>query len=251
MKTPALIALLCLFFSCSKKEEKLPNPVLDCIGTVSTSIFQSNCEDFGPVTELCKIEQVGNFSIEDSSKVYMPQFCKEKGDLVVFQNGAGDKITMELTGKLYDSQVITYYSNIMCQTDSTKTIGICIENENLSIRMKAIDADLDLIIEISTIPDFEKSSIGQVSDILRILRVESANSYIIDFRAVLDQRTSSHANTFNQQFFEDITLLGKNYKDVISNDKTHFDNPYTYFYNKQAGLIAFSDPSGTMWRIID
>ncbi len=251
----SIILFLCilLHFSCSKEEEPIKE-TLACIGSVQTNniLPRPGCEDFTfSDSIICDVINVGTFTLEASSKMFMPQYCQNIGDQITFINESGGEINFEIKSKSYNRTAATYSTSFGCEDDSIGigSIGLCVDSESISIQLDAIEKNLDFTISISTIPDITVPEVGKVGDQLLISRSDESG-FTFDFRAIINQRTLAYDRTSNQEFDQTLEVNGQTFSDVISKDISSFITPtFKYFYNAEIGLLGFVDKEGVSWRI--
>lgn len=251
MKNTIILLITIIFFQCSKDNDTLLQPI-NCISTADLPLGGLPiCDNAGTMMYLCEVYSVGNYTLDPSSKKYMPLFCKEIGSNFIYQNNIGEEIIFTLKHKENKKYAITYNTFQKCQLDSMKTIGYCIISDQVSYNLKAESIGLELMINLKTVPDINLTKIGYVGDILEILRKKEPSSYFVDFSSVVTQRSLSFTNKFNQEFYANIEILGTNYNNVVSNDVSQYSTPiYKYYYNNEIGLLAFRDTSGITWKLI-
>lgn len=237
-----------LFFSCKKKDD--PEPGNPCAGFVETPVFMTSCDNFPDTKYFCSIEFVGNFQLEESSKAYQPQYCEPVGKSIRYRNEKGEAIELKIDDKAYQKSNVVYSTVSTCPGDSTKTVGYCIDFEQLQVGLREPTDKLDLTISILTKPDLRNPGPGNAGDFLVITRQKN-NNLFSEASFVLNKRTLSYEEDFNQAHLDQIELLGKTYTDVLTNDITLFANPkpYKYYFNKETGLIGFVNSDGVLWVI--
>lgn len=246
------IFICCLFatvvFSCKKKDE--PEPGNPCVGGVETPVFITSCDNFPDTKYFCSIEFVGKFQLEESSKAYQPQYCEPIGKSIRYRNEKGETIELKIDDKTYQKSNAIYSAAFPCPGDSTKTVGYCIDFERLQVGLREQTDKLDLTISVETKPDMRNPGPGRAGDFLVITRTKN-NILYSDANFVLNKRTLSYEEDFNQVHLNQVELLGKTYTDVLTNDITFFANPkpYKYYFNKGTGLIGFVDSDGVLWVI--
>lgn len=167
-----------------------------------------------------------------------------------YKNEKGETIDLKVDDKTYLKSNAVYSSAVSCPGDSTKTTGYCIEFEQLVIGLREQTGKLDLSISILTKPDMRNPGAGRAGDFLNITR-KKGNNLFSELSFVLNQRTLTYEEEFNQAHLDQIELLGKTFSDVITNDITLFVNPkpYKYYFNQEVGLIGFVDSDGVLWVI--
>ena len=250
MKNTIILLITIIFFQCSKDNDTLLQPI-NCISTADLPLGGLPiCDNSGSMMYLCEVYSVGNYTLDPSSKKYMPLFCKDIGSNFIYQNNIGEEIIFTLKQKQNKKYATTYNTFQPCQLDSMKSIGYCIISDEVSYNLKAESNSLELMINLKTVPDINLTKTGYVGDILEILRKREPSGYYVDFSSVVTQRSLSYTNKFNQEFYTSIDILGTKYYNVISNDVSHYSTPiYKYYYNNEIGLVAFRDTSGITWKL--
>lgn len=199
-----IFLLTIVFFSCEKEKIVTSESILNCIG--DNPVELRSCEDNEENEYFCEVEFVGEFDLEDSSKAYMVHYCKEIDEAIIYENDEGETKRLVIKEKNYLKANGTFNTLQPCENDSSKWIGYCINNERVSISLESLDSELDLIIEISTIPDVVDPVIGQIGDILEISRKKDSNSRTIEFGVIINQRTLSYDKRYDQEYFESIEI---------------------------------------------
>ena len=254
MKQFSLLALLItVFFSCKDEEVQIQS-VSSCIGDPEPNDWTGTCADFSYDTaKVCSCADMGSFKLEESSLEYLPLYCKEIGEVISFENDKGEMLHLEVSVKAYKRYSSLHYSYKPCADNSTKVNTYLLEFEQLSIWLKSETNGLQLLLSLKTKPDLAQHGEGRVGDFLEITRRKNSNYWTIDLTAVVNQRNLSYHETFSQEYYEQIELLGKTFRRVISTDISyHVDpKPYKYYYTAEQGLVGFIDQSGVLWRIVD
>lgn len=249
MKKITFLLLLVFASSCKKEDENPINAALECLGSAEIPFALSTCEDVLTNEFFCDITALGEFVLDDISKEYMTYACDDIGDKITYVNEDGDELDLEIIDQRYQETTATYNSGNVCQSDSSLYDGICLGSEVIRLILQSATLELELMVEIKTIPETFSVISGGVGDILQISRKTGVNLLTIDFKAVLSQRTLSYDKTFSQEVFESIDILGEEFRDVISNDVSMILSPtYKYYYSKTEGLIAFQDDAGMLWK---
>ncbi|MBK8966001.1 MAG: hypothetical protein IPM36_04855 [Lewinellaceae bacterium] len=223
------------FFDCTGKSDP-PAVILDCSGFINGSLL------------FCKTTHVGDFELDEQSKRFMPQYCKQLNDVLEFQHANGESFVFKVLEKTYRQQHLIYNTGETCPDDTSNYSGVCIGSEVLRLTMRSDTPALTLTIELATKPDVLDKTNGKVGDYLSVFRWTSATSYYVDFEAVASQRTLPYATLPLHEFYPELTLLGKTYKNVISRDISLFSNkPYKIYVNQEVGLIGFENKPGNLW----
>ena len=250
MRAFVLAAILISILACKDDEPIIP--VTDCIGEVETSFGVIPCGENSGASDdyLCEIISFGTFALTEESKAYMPQYCIDAGGQISFENVSGQQIIFDVIRKRYHTSNSTHNTFRPCESDSTKHIGYCVDNERLAITLESTDPPLELTISMRTIPDINTTEIGNIGDMLEISRRTGDNSFVLEFSAVVSQRTLSYAAAYNQEFLDVVEIVGQSFQDVFRNDITnHVGDPFQYYYNEEYGLLAFTDSEGVTWRL--
>jgi hypothetical protein len=240
-----------LMISCSKDMVKVNLPIT-CIGTARPYNGNSPCDYRFDTMYICQTENIGNFQLDDSSKEYMPLFCQNTGNSVLYENKLGEIIQLKIEAKTFYKSSSLYNTFTPCKNDSMRSLGYCFENERITVALKSINSDLNITFDIYTAPEIRVPFTGQIGDFLEINRKLDSTRYSVDFIAVVKQRSLSYDKVSLQEFYSSIDILGNNFKNVISNDITKYQVPlYKYYWNKEVGLVAFADTTGTIWKIVN
>lgn len=255
MKFKIILVLLggLVIFSCQKDIEETKNPILECIGEATVPNGGNTCADpKGFDNFFCDRIYFGAFELEESSKLFMPQYCLNEGDSIVFESSDGKFLNLLIENKRFYKSNILYNSFLHCKDDSVKYMSLCIYNENLAIKLKSTVNDLTLDIMITTEPDIYDSNLESVGDVLQIARQLTITKAVRELSAIINSRTLNHSVKNDQEFYEKIILKNKTYNNVISNDRSHLSNPgYKYYYNTDYGLIGFVDESNKLWTLVE
>jgi len=249
MKKIILLAMMAFILSCSKDDDMQISSTLECLGNAEEPFGLSNCDNFPANDFLCDNISIGEFELEDVSKEYMVYACNSIGDQFKFENETGVELEFNLIERRYQKTTGVYNSGDVCQSDSSKTMGICLTSELIRLVLRSENPELEFRIEIKTLPDTDDEEIGGAGDLLQISRVTGLNSFVTEFNAVLSQRTLSYERTFSQEVIESVNILDEEFNAVITNDINNFiEIPFKFYYNKSEGLIAFQDKEGVMWK---
>ncbi len=245
--------LLCLltFISCTK-ENIQSGPETNCVGDINWNYTILVCSDdpTPPGNWLCRIDSFGNYTILDSSKLFIPQYCQDSGTIINYINGQGEIHSYFISEKSYLKRTAVFNTFTKCQMNDNKDIGYCINTEEITLSMELMDSNHKIVIQIMTKPDVINPKIGRAGDFLTIYTFQTKNGASIDFNSVINKRTLSYEFEYNQEFYPTVELLNIKFNDVISNDVTTIGQPtYKYYYNIHKGLVAFVDTNGVLWRI--
>ncbi len=244
-----LLILSC--WSCKDDEPVVPVMTINCIEEVEVRPWFQNC-DTNPSDFFCEKIFVGEFSLNDEGKFYMPQFCSNSGDSIAFTNESGDIIHFFIANKGFQKVTSTTNTFMDCPSDPDKTVGHCLESEMVFLEMDAPELELELTIRVETKIDTRTVVIGNVGDFISFWRSTGDNSFVGELSLVVDRRTLSYDKTNGHENYDMIELAGRTFTDVISQDITTFVNPVNkYYINKEQGLIGLQDTTGTVWRILN
>lgn len=252
MKNHFLLAiglLFALLFSCKKTERASEPAFADCTGKSDPPAGILDCSDFIYGSLLfCETTHVGDFELDQQSKRYMPQYCKQLNSVLEFENANGESFLFKVFEKTFQQQHIIYNTGETCPDDTSKYSGVCIGSEVLRLTLRSDTPALTLTIQLTTEPDVLDLTNGKVGDYLSIFRWTSANSYYIDLETVVNQRTLPYENLPLHEFYPELMLLGRKFKNVISRDVALFSNkPFKFYVNQEVGLIGFEDKAGVLW----
>lgn len=253
-KVNILFLALCLIVlsACSKEDEIPMNQTLECIGEPDIPTFSTvSCENFPTLDSLfiCNVIFSGNFELQDEGKHFMPQYCADVGDQISYKNTSGEEIKFSVINKSFHPSAVMLNTFRPCEGDSTKSIGFCLEGERISLTLQAAAQDIQLIIALGIIPDIQVATAGNIGEQLTITR-QRETSFFAEFNAIVNSRTLSFEQSFNQEFHTQLELLGTTHSNVFSNNVEFFiSNPFKYFYTSELGLIGFIDDSGETWAL--
>lgn len=170
MKNSITTLLLFIFSGCSKDDNTALDPI-NCLGTADIPLGGiPKCDNSGTMMYLCEVLFVGNFTLDPSSKKYMPLYCNDNGTNLIYQNNVGNQIALSLQQKRYFKTASTFNTFQPCPSDSLRSIGYCIINDKISYNLRSDSLGLELMISLETIPDIYKTTVGYVGDVLEILR---------------------------------------------------------------------------------
>lgn len=239
-----------LILNSCKKDETPVNPLLACIGTATTPIFESDfCSNSFSDSLFCEIRNIGDFLLDDSSKEFMIDYCKLPDDLINFQNDQGETIHFILDSKSYRKKSALYTSREYCNLDSIAPTGLCFSGEFLEMVLRSDGAVIELRLMVELLPEFSDNNQGQVGEYFSISRRLGVNSFTKNFSALINQKTLSSSENFNIEKLERFTINETNYLDVYSNNIENTINPdFKYYVNREYGLFAFQDTDGVLWE---
>ena len=245
------IAIISIY-SC-KKENEILHP---CIGKIQELENVSNCgnreDDF-----YCKIKDIGNYKLLEESKDFAPQFCSELGTIFSYGNESGEVLDYELTRKVYyKSFSVRGADGILCE-NSSKGIGHCIDTETIAMTLTGLNRPSKFFIVIKVIMNVNSDGKEEVADLLTVWSNpdSTSNDANLGVRAIINERTLK-TNYFDvqlrQEFFDSIEILDENYLAVYSMDISgNFRPSDKIYYNSEKGMIAFKEPTGEIWKLID
>ncbi len=242
-----------LFYGCSDDEMGTPLNELSCLGDASTPIVQSDCDNFPLNPQICESVYVGDYTLEEESRKFLPQFCRGIGDRDIYVNANGEKVEMEVVLKNFINTHSLRNTFMPCENDSTKNIGACIGLEAALMKMRSLDSTIELNLQLHTKLSSGDPLSGKVADYVEISRAAGNNTFVLDFSVIVNERDVGNDPSPFQENLGAIDLLGESFDDVISSDISFFNDPkpFKYYYNWEVGLIAFQDSDGVLWRIQD
>lgn len=262
MKYYTILALsLILISSCNKENIELEqvaeenkdfipencSQYFGCIDIPDVIESLGSCEDeIGVNLSWCDIIPFGSFSLEETSKEYLPQFCNEVESTFKYKNINGDSILFKMICKQFYRHLGIHSSGNSCEIGNG-SIGYCVDTETARLTIKSDTPEIELLITLTTIPDTRDTIIGNIGDQLRISRKNAP----IEFFAIIDNRTLSYDKVIPyEERFDSIELNNNLYFDVISNSTTEWEAPrFKYYYNRETGLIGFTDTEENTWTI--
>ncbi|MEL6864950.1 MAG: hypothetical protein AAFP19_11040 [Bacteroidota bacterium] len=239
-----------LLIACNKEDDEQLAPAVDCLGIAADFPNLSDCESLDNIHEsICQMESFGFHALEAESKAFLSQYCLESGDRVFYRNELGDQMEFQLTSKNFSNSRIMLNTFEVCPMDSSRYIGYCLENEQAILVLNAVDRDLEFRVSLNTIPDIHSESTDNIGDRLQILR-QNDSIHIVDLSVIVNPRTLSYTETYSQEYYDSIDLLGETYTEVYSADINTVIHPtFKYYYNKTFGLFAFVDTDQVLWKL--
>ncbi len=240
-----------LCFSCSNDEDVPPFFELSCLGSATTPIITTSCESFPPSSQICEAVHVGDFTLEEETRSYLQQYCRQIGDVDVFVNANGERIDMEIYFKNFINTHLLKNTFIPCENDSLKNIGACIGLEVAQVKMRSSDETIDIALQLSTKLSAESPLEAKVADYVDITRAVGNNTFVQEFSVIVHERNIGFSQAVHQENLGTIDLLGETFDEVISADISGFVNsqPFKYYYTQRFGLVAFQDTAGVLWRL--
>lgn len=191
-------------------------------------------------TIFCEIISVGEASLSDRTKEFLPFYCLETGMIIEYINDVGEILAFTLKQKDYFVNDLISVAKIQCEDE--KVIGYCLKTEFAKIYMETED-NIGLLIELNTRPDIFDVKAENYGDILTIVR----NPGVVEMSVIIDPRSLSH-NIDTQEFYTQLTVGGNLYNEVFSHDISSSQiDTYKYYYNKDFGLFAFEDEREVTW----
>ena len=219
-----------MFYACSDDEMQTPLNELSCLGDASTPISQIDCESFPLNPQICEVVQVGDYTLADESRKFLPQFCREIGSREIYVNTNGDKIELEVTLKNFINSYSVRNTFMPCENDSTKYIGACIGLELALLKMVSLDSTIELMLQLQSRLSNNDPLSGKVADFVQITRASGNNTFVLDFSAVVNERDAGQGQSPVQEDLGTVDLLGQSFDHVISNDIGSFADPKPFKY---------------------
>ncbi|MEO1260662.1 MAG: hypothetical protein AAFZ15_17830 [Bacteroidota bacterium] len=247
-----LFLLASSFFACDDEEDVITFFELSCLGDASPPINQLDCDDIPSSTQICEAGYVGEFSLEEESRSFIPQFCRNIGDVETYVNGAGDTKELTVSNKSFFQSRSVRNTFVPCENDSSQYQGACFNFELGMLTLVSEPDSLELTIQLKTVLSKDDYSGEKFGDVVEILRKKGLNTFIIDFSVVVNERTLGYPTTQYQENLGEVVLIGASHVDVISSSAyLNFPNSGSlrYYYNKWKGLVAFEDADGVLWRL--
>lgn len=240
-----LLLSLFLIFSCGKDDE----PAAACFEEPRVNDASTTCENFTTPTWACTTEAIGVFTLDENSKSFLPFFCNENKNIFNYRNESGATKVFDVDQRTYLRNIVAYDSGQPCTNDNTKNTAYCIDYEEANIRMISTDG-ISITTSVYTRPDFVNQSGNNAGDFLQIARIVNGN-FIVDFLAVVSQKSLTFEETPEQEFYSSIDLVGTTFNDVISIDISNSSTrgTFKYYYTKDQGIVGFVDGSGTVWSL--
>lgn len=82
-----LALLLAFSLSCGKKEDT--QEVNPCVEDILTPFPPATCSDITHTDYFCEVEFLGKYQLEESSKLFQPQYCESVGNKITYKNENG------------------------------------------------------------------------------------------------------------------------------------------------------------------
>ena len=195
--------------------------------------------------------QLGEELLTENSKTWMVD-----PDQLVYSNLDGDTL---IFSKTESSDNLSEYKEILCSNGSLTTPATSVSTLSISLenmhRVYTI-GERKLVITLTVMG--HDSGVGPNYDILydRIFysldQLDNPDSELWNYAGLVlttDDRGSPPCTTYCYPFynFDEVEINGKIYKDVW------YDNPDlpSFYVTKSLGIIAFTDPDGTLWCIVE
>lgn len=249
MRLCILLFTILLVFGCTKEFVQTHSFPVDehCLTDLNLVTSHSSCspEEFD-TSYYCGVKDTGfEFSFEENQKFWLPAFCCDIGDEIIFTNGKR-KVTSIIVKNKYYVACNTYTVSSHCDDGFDKWFKYCYKTEEAYVDFSSSELGFDFRI----ILNFD----------IRDIDSEDPNSNISVSIYELDQ-SGHHVNTFLSnnmereinddfhKFHKVMNIHGESFENVHSS--TFFDlSSVEMFYNKDYGLLSFIDQSGTQWSIV-
>ncbi|MCG8330766.1 MAG: hypothetical protein MI974_23920 [Chitinophagales bacterium] len=244
------LLILVLAIGCKKDEITITDSFDHCIERNEQVIASDSCptslDDYH-----CEIIEIGADSLGDESRSYLPQYCLMVKDTLRYENNSGELTIYTVTEKLNLRTFSLQNSFIECNSDSSETIAYCSKIDLAELRLKSINKNISLKINISNILDNTSPELGLSGDKLSICRGGTIGSFCTEeFYSIINQKDLTYDQSEREERINKIELNGVQYNDVISNiNNNPISNGFKYYYNRQIGLIAYLDENGELWTI--
>jgi len=140
----SLLLFLFILSMVSCHQEAL-SPAIDCMGDVTVD-DDAFCDTEDPEDKFCEIRHAGSYELSQLSKSYMPLYCEDIGEKIIFTNGVGDDLEFTLADKGFVQASEMVVQDIICGgINYTKTTMDCIEYEKAFIRLESQIHVLELV----------------------------------------------------------------------------------------------------------
>jgi len=212
---------------------------------------------------LDRVVTVGEVRLHPESLKFMPQFCLEIGDEIIFVNQDYDEKVFKLTDKSF-STTRSVSAAYIYGGEYTEVLGYHLEKEEATLELKSEFPSETFSIVLTSIPDINDENAKAYGDQLSIY---SSKGNHIDL--IVNQRSLSYDKTDNQQYYKTKKIFGTRYKKVYSasrfdwNTVTNTKNNkswkvkseiqkdrYKFYYNTDFGLFAYEDLLGNLWELV-
>jgi len=244
------IFILILISSC--KKEGLEKNFVECFGEAEILDEPSECNNtFNLVQQIvyCAPIEAGSYSLEDSSKLYLPHYCKNIGESIRYKNG-NETIELEIDEKSYEIGTFTWITNIPCVEDgNNKRATVCIKTDVVNMMLSS--DDFNLSFRMNAQHELNGLQTVGVADYLNIFR-QDEDGWDKEASLIINQRTSSD-NESRYQINRDRLNVGSGvFTDVITHSAdNNLDDTFIYTINPYLGLLAFRDESNRLWTLIE
>ena len=252
-----LIVLSCIFWCLSCREPRgnsefaIPHELINCFEEIEpTTTFNTNCDDLELDTstycELVIIDQELNFSEEDYS--WMPGFCCLQGQKIFYENENGDRISLSLEHKFHGFSRVQITDTEAC-SDPSKRKLYCGDSERVILRYNSSHLPEKLNITLERKIQLLDDQILSGTQVLATLSNQSNQNFFLE--TILNAYVvpgNLEIDTYFD-FDEEVEILGQVFENVYSTSVIQ-QSVLKIFYNQKAGIVAFIDEAGTIWRII-
>jgi hypothetical protein len=225
--------------------------VSDCLGEVRVNTSTVNCDNWELVhgDRFCAVTFLGELDLDSVSRGYIPSFCLKDSTILKFQNDRGELEEWVLDGKGYTEREVLQGKRGLCPNNSRKMAGYCFRTEQASVSLQKKDGVDNIImfleIEVDT-TDPSNPNPGQGTS-LNIWRLDNpyANS---KFKVIINQGSLTYSSLQGQVVHSSLIANGKEFRNVFTMEAPDYHDPYTYYYTRTEGLIAYMDESGVVWH---
>ena len=219
--------------------------IQSCIDSYTNS-NQAGC-DIVLNDKYCEVRYVGEYTLTEQSKQYLPFYCMDVGDQLTYTNGVGDQMVFEITEKGFEQNSRSFSQGMNCPDDPEKVLLDCIIHERAYVRMESDSKTF--LLELTTQPDQEDMTLGNVGDFLNIYRDVYQEQFAQEWSMVVDKRTLSYSMDPCMKLYDTMELNGTIFTSVIAYDNEMDCANYKYYLNESQGLIGFSRFDGVLWSL--
>lgn len=252
------IVLSCIFFvfGCDNvidnSEFGIPHELVNCFeGEDSSSIITNNiCSntvlDSSRHCALEIIDEDLKFTSEELS--WFPAYCCFEGQKIFYENENGERISLVLERKFFLPSKVTVQDFSECPDESMSTL-YCGDTETVILTFNSIDLSKSLSLTLDKKVQVFNGEIftgAQIEAILTNLPndtffyAEIFKAYVVPGNLDID---------VSFEFDDELEILGQTFENVYSSSSIE-ESVFTIFYNKNEGLVAFTDEEDELWRII-